>query len=177
MPPAPLLDSAAAALMERLTLLLNHVLSSEPIAVERLRGHAGKRLRIRLDGWPSLLPALPELAFEVTPAGLAEWLREGAAAEPALVLGVDASNPALLALRGLAGERPRVEVQGDAAFAADVSWLIDNLRWDVRDDLARFVGPAAAQAIGRRGRARADGLREALAHAGRLIEPRDAGAG
>ena len=159
----PLLAPLSAAVVERATLLFNHVLASEPIAVERLRPHAGKRLRLEFSRWPRLLPAWPELDFEVTPAGLVEWQGNAPMADaPALLLRVDAANPALLMARGLAGERPAVEVQGDAAFAGDVSWLIDNLRWEVRDDLARIVGPAAAQALGSFGRLFADGLREAL---------------
>ena len=163
MTPAPLLAPLSAAVIERATLFFNHVLGSEPTALERLRPHAGKVLRLDLAHWPRLLPAWPELVFEVTPAGMVEWQgRSPVASAPALLLTVDASNPALLAVRGLAGERPPVEVQGDAAFAGDVSWLIDNLRWDARDDLARLVGPAAAQAVGSVGRVFADGLREAL---------------
>ena len=174
---ATLLQGASAALMARATLLANHVLAAEPVATERLRAHAGKRLHIELRGWPSLLPALPAPNFEVTPAGLLDWLGEPGAEVPALRLVVDAANPALLVARGLAGERPAVEVQGDGAFAADVSWLIDNLRWDVRDDLSRLVGPVAAEALGRVGRFLGDGLREALRLAGGLAARRDAGPG
>jgi ubiquinone biosynthesis accessory factor UbiJ len=174
---APFLQSAGAALMERCTLLANHVLASEPVATERLRAHVGKRLRIELRHWPALLPALPELNFDITPAGLLEWQGAPAADEPALRLTVDAGNPALLVARGLAGDRPQVEVQGDAALANDVSWLIDNLRWEVSDDLSRFVGPVAAQAIARVGRLFAQGLREALRLASNLAARRDPGPG
>jgi ubiquinone biosynthesis protein UbiJ len=66
--------------------------------------------------------------------------------------------------RSLVGERPRIEVAGDAAFASDVNWLFDNLRWDVQDDLARIVGDAPAREITRLGRAVAAAVREA-AHA------------
>jgi ubiquinone biosynthesis accessory factor UbiJ len=68
-------------------------------------------------------------------------------------------------------------VQGDAALANDVSWLIDNLRWEVSDDLSRFVGPVAAQAIARVGRLLAQGLREALRLASNLAARRDPGPG
>lgn len=173
----PLLQSASAALMARCTLLANHVLTSEPVASGRLRPHAGKRLRIELQHWPALLPALPELNFDITPAGLLEWQAAPSADEPALRLVVDAANPALLVARGLAGDRPGVEVQGDAALAGDVSWLIDNLRWDVSDDLSRFVGPVAAQAIARVGRLLAQGLRETLRLASSLAPRRDSGPG
>lgn len=151
-----------AALAERLTLLLNHVLAAEPAATERLRAHGGRSLQLQLDGWPALLPALPELAFCVTPAGLLEWCGTELPASPDLRLRLDASNPALAMAQWAAGERPRVDVQGDAGFAADLSWLMDNLRWDVQDDLARLVGEAPAHEIARVGRLLAGGLRETV---------------
>ena len=157
-----LTSSLQAALAERLTLLLNHVLAAEPVAIERLRAHSGRSLQLQLDGWPALLPALPELAFRVTPAGLLEWCGLEPLPSFDLVLRLDASNPALALAQWAAGERPRVDVQGDAAFAADLSWLMDNLRWDVQDDLARLVGEAPAHEIARVGRLLAGGLREAV---------------
>ena len=55
--------------MERVVLLLNHVISAEPQAMERLRAHAARTLRIELEGWPSLLPAPSPIAFRITAAG------------------------------------------------------------------------------------------------------------
>lgn len=150
------------ALIARVVLLLNHVLRSEGIGAERLRPHAGRGVRVELRDWPRLLPAVPPLAVRVTPAGLLEWAGQDDAFVADLVLEVDASNPALMLARGLGGQRPRVDVQGDAAMAADVSWLVDNLRWDIADDLSRAVGPAAAQGLARFGATLATGLREAL---------------
>lgn len=154
--------SLQAALAERLALLANHVLSGEPAAVERLRAHGGRSLQVQLDGWPALLPVPPELAFRVTPAGLLEWCGLEPLAAPDLRLQLDASNPALAMAQWAAGERPRVDVQGDAQFATDLSWLMDNLRWDVEDDLARLVGEAPAHEFARLGRLLAGGLREAV---------------
>jgi len=157
-----LTSSLQAAFVERLVLLLNHVLAAEPVATERLRPHSGRSLQLRLDGWPALLPPLPELAFRVTPAGLLDWCGAEPLESSDLRMRLDASNPALTMVQWAAGERPRVEVQGDAQFAADLSWLMDNLRWDVQDDLARLVGQAPAHEIARVGRLLAVGLREAL---------------
>ena len=150
------------AAIERLTLVVNHVLASEPAATARLRAHAGRCMQLHLEGWPALLPALPETAFRVTPAGLVEWCGADVPAEPDLHLRIDASNPALAMLQTLTGTRPTVEIAGDAAFATDLSWLFDNLRWDVQDDLARIVGPGPAREIGRIGGAVATGLRQAV---------------
>jgi ubiquinone biosynthesis protein UbiJ len=149
---------ATAAVMERATLLANHVLACEPVAQARLRDHAGRCMQLLFDRWPSLLPPLPPVAFRVTPAGLVEWCAQPPA-EPELRITIDASNPALLMARSLVGERPSIEVAGDAAFATDVNWLFDNLRWDVEDDLARIVGAAPAREIARLGRAVAAALR------------------
>jgi len=161
-----LTSSLQAAFVERLALLLNHVLAAEPVATERLRAHSGRSVQLRLDGWPALLPPLPDLSFRVTPAGLLEWrgLEPPPDAEraPDLALRLDASNPALAMAQWAAGDRPPVEVQGDAQFAADLSWLMDNLRWDVQDDLARLVGQAPAHEMARVGRRLAGGLRDAV---------------
>ena len=150
------------AALQRVTLLVNHLLSAEPVAMQRLQPHSGKRLRVELVDWPSLLSAPPPAAFLVTPAGLLEWCGEGdgdAAASADLQLRVAAANPALLMARLAAGERPEVVVQGDAQFAADVNWLAENLRWDLEADLARIIGALPARQVASLGAALAAGLR------------------
>lgn len=150
------------AAVERLTLVVNHVLSAEPIATQRLRGHVGRTVRLDFEGWPAELPALPSTTFRVTPAGLIEGCDAEEAAEPDLRVGIDASNPALAMVQALSGARPKVDVAGDAAFAAELNWLFDNLRWDVQDDLARVVGAAPAREIARIAGGVAAGLRSAV---------------
>jgi ubiquinone biosynthesis accessory factor UbiJ len=146
--------------LQRLTLLINHLLSAEPVAAKRLLPHTGKLLRVELADWPSLLPAPPVAAFRVTPAGLLEWCAEDDTPQAAeLQLRIAAANPALLMVRLAVGERPDVVVQGDAQFAADVNWLADNLRWDLEGDLARMLGPVPARQLASMGAALADGLR------------------
>lgn len=152
----------ASAAMQRACLLVNHVLSSEPVATDRLKPHAGRQLLVQLSGWPELLPAPPALRFAITPAGLLEWLPEAAPAAADLELTVEAANPARLLVQGLLGRRPPVAVAGDSRLAADVSWVIDNLRWDVRDDLARIFGELPARELARSARALAEGLRSAV---------------
>lgn len=155
----------APALMERLVLLVNHVVSAEPVAVERLRPHAGRVLRVELDGWPRMLPAPPVLAFCITPAGLVEW-RADAPPTADLRLTVQASNPAALALQAMAGQQLAMAIEGDAQFAADVDWLTKNLRWDPAADLEPLVGPALAHEITRFGSMLVRGLRQAMQGAG-----------
>ncbi len=152
---------AGGALMERIVLLVNHVLASEPIAMQRLVAHAGRSVEVHFTDWPALLPALPPTRFSITPAGLVEWSRGAAATVADLNVHVDASNPASIALRSLGGECPRIDIQGDAALAGDVDWLIQNLRWDIEDDLAKRVGAGPARQVAQLASAIAQALRGA----------------
>ena len=150
------------AVLERATLLVNHVLAAESVAMSRLQRHSGSALQIGFKGWPSFLPALPVVAFRITPAGLVEWLGPTPMAAAELRIELDVANPAAALAQVLTGDRPAVEIAGDAEFASDVNWLIDNLRWDIEDDLARFIGAAPAREVSRLARAVADGLRTAV---------------
>ncbi|MEP7300731.1 MAG: hypothetical protein ABI699_04325 [Caldimonas sp.] len=152
---------AERSVMERVVLLLNHVISAEPQAMQRLQAHAARTLRFEFEGWPSLLPAPAPIDFRVTPPGLIEWIDSPEAAGADLRVAVEASNPALALVRFVVGERPALRVEGDAGFASDVNWLIENLRWDVQEDLARLLGDAPAREISRFGNAAARAIREA----------------
>jgi len=153
----------APALMERVVLVLNHVLASAPEASARLLPHQGRLLQVTLDNWPRLLPPPPLVAFRVTPAGLVEWAPDEAQAD--LRVRVDAANPAALALGMLTGVQPALEIEGDAQLAADIDWLVKNLRWDIAADLDRLIGPGPAHEIVRLGTWFAKGLRAAFERA------------
>jgi ubiquinone biosynthesis protein UbiJ len=144
------------------------VLASEPAAGARLKPHAGRCIGLHLRDWPALLPAPPSLVFRVTPAGLMEWCGNEPPAQTDLHVSLDASNPALMALRWLSGQQPAMEIEGDAGLATDVHWLADNLRWDIADDLERVFGPAVAQQLSRFGRLFAEALRAAARLGGDL---------
>jgi ubiquinone biosynthesis protein UbiJ len=160
----------APAVMERVTLALNHVLGAEAVATERLKPHAGRTLELTFAGWPALLPPPPPCAFRVTPAGLLEWSGLERAGAADLSVRIDASNPALQFAKLLAGEAPSVDIGGDAQLAGDVNWLIQNVRWDVAADLERFFGAVVAQQLVRLGSALARALRGAMQGAGQLRE-------
>ena len=147
------------ALQARLVLLVNHVLSREPVAMQRLKAHAGRRVSIEAQGAPSWLPALPTAMVLVTPAGLFELDDPQVALSPDLQLQLALPDVAQ-ALAALAGDgSPKVQIEGDAALAADIHWLVDHLRWDVEADLAEALGPAPAHQVVRAGRAIAAALR------------------
>lgn len=161
-------SSSAGALQDaatqRVVLALNHVLMSEPQACERLQPHAGSSIGVEWTGMPLGLPAPAPLQLEVTPAGLLE--DAGGAREPSpgrrLNLGIDLG----LALREVAaGRRPTraVHLEGDSALATEVAWLMDNLRWDVEADLARFLPGGVAHELAAAARRAAHWLDQARA--------------
>jgi ubiquinone biosynthesis protein UbiJ len=157
----------APALMDRLVLVVNHVLAAEPQAVQRLLPHRGRVLRLDLMQLPRLLPAPPPLAFVVTPAGLVEWCREPVDAD--LRVRLEAGNPAALAFKVLTGEMPALVIDGDAQLATDVDWLLKNLRWEVADDLERLFGPTVAHELHRLGSGLARALRAAMQGAASVV--------
>lgn len=157
------------AVVDRLTLALNHVLASEPLATQRLAPHAGRTLQVRLSGVPKLFQWPELLAFRITPAGLLEVGETTLDAEADLDLLVDLSQPRQLMESVLAGQRPSVAIRGDSQLATDIGWLMDHLRWDYEDDLARIVGPVVAHQVAQVVRAVSGVARQGLAALSRLV--------
>lgn len=135
---------------ERLILIANHLLASESVATERLRRHVGRSITVQIEArlpFQRQAAAAPAWCWQVTPAGLLEVSAGEAPGAGGLTVALDLQAPAAVLRRLLGGQRPPMTIQGDAAFAADVAWLIDNLRWDVEDDLARVVGGPQAHLV------------------------------
>jgi ubiquinone biosynthesis protein UbiJ len=44
----------------------------------------------------------------------------------------------------LRGDKPSIRIEGDVQFAAEINWLVDNVKWDVEEDLARLIGDVPA---------------------------------
>ncbi len=150
------------AVQGRIVLLVNHVLSREAAARQRLQPHAGRRLRVECVDVPSWLPAPPPLAVTITPAGLFE-ADASAAPEPDLSLRIAMPTPAqwLDVAGGLAA--PAVHIEGASDLAADMHWLVDHVRWDIEADLAQGIGAMPARVVMSVGRAGAAALRRLFA--------------
>lgn len=133
----------------RLVLLLNHVLMQEPQAMERLRRQAGRIVEGR---W-----RIFHVRLVATPAGLLDLA--GPTGAPDLVLTVTEDSPWALGQAALRGAKPPVRIEGDVQFAAEVNWLVDHVRWDLEEDLARVIGDAPAHAMGQAARGMAEALR------------------
>lgn len=162
---APFLAQEA---LERVTLLLNHVLAAEPEAMARLKLHAGRSVRFVWQGRPGWLPAWvpapPEACWTVDAAGLLELVSAQTPLEDDAGLRVGLDGAALFAWGlspqgAVAGSAPPMDVQGDAGFAATVAWLAQNVRWDLEEDLARVIGDKPARLLGQVGEAFLAGLR------------------
>ncbi len=124
-------------LQHRLVLFLNHVLMQEREAMERLTRQRG---RVALVQWRVFT-----MALQVTPAGLLDLAPQGVA--PDLRAGGVRASPLSLAKGALRGDKPAIRIDGDVQLAADINWLVDHVRWDVEEDLARVVGDAPARAL------------------------------
>ena len=133
----------------RIVLLLNHVLMQEPQAMDRLRRQAGRIVEGR---WRMF-----HIRLVATPAGLLDLASPAAA--PDLTLTIADESPWSLAQAALRGEKPPVRIVGDVQFAAEVNWLVDHVRWDIEEDLARLVGDAPAHAVAQAVRSMAEALR------------------
>jgi len=115
---------------------VNHVLRSRPLALERLRPHAGRTVALRFGPFA--------LALTVQTTGEVAAAVPGAA--PDLVVRI---SPFLVP-RLAAGEEAafrEIEMQGDAELAQEVSFLARNLSWDFEEDLSKVVGDIAAHRI------------------------------
>ena len=122
---------------QRLVLFLNHILMQEKEAQDRLARKKGSVLHIR---W-----GLFELDLLITPAGLLDRATSGA--KPDLLVAVATDSPMALLQSVMAGKSPPVKIEGDVQLAAELGWLVENLKWDFEEDLSRIVGDIAAHSM------------------------------
>ena len=135
---------------QRMVLFLNHVLMQEKEAMERLVRQKGRIARVQ---WRAF-----SLALVITPAGLFNLAPESAV--PDLRLEVTDTSPLSLAQSALRGDKPAIRIEGDVQLAAEINWLVDHVRWDVEEDLARVIGDAPAHTLGQFARRAAQALRQ-----------------
>jgi len=154
--PPPIPGWAVQEAQRRVVLLLNHVLMQEPEAMVRLARQKG---RVVLFHWRQF-----HFKLLLTPAGLLDLAGPEEAAD--LTLAVTEESPAALVQSTLAGAKPAVRIEGDVQLAAEVNWLVDHVRWDVEEDLARIIGDAPAHALGQAARRLGETVRQWLVQRG-----------
>ena len=143
---------AVAEVQQRVVLLLNHILMQEPAARDRLQRQRGRQVQVC---WRDQV-----FQCTFTPAGLVEFIPPEACGKAAdLVLRVNEPSPLALAKTMLQGEKPAIRIEGDVQLAAEVNWLIDHVRWDPEEDVARLIGDAPAHTLVQTAKRAVDALR------------------
>jgi ubiquinone biosynthesis protein UbiJ len=153
---------AVSEVQHRIVLLLNHVLMQESEATARLARQSGQIMQIQWRGLPLKLVA--------TPAGLLDLAAPGAQAD--LVLTVTEESPFALAQSVLRGDKPAVRIEGDVQLAAEVNWLTEHVRWDMEEDLARFMGDVPAHTLSQMAQSMVAGLRQFVVKAASFVPGR-----
>jgi ubiquinone biosynthesis accessory factor UbiJ len=136
-------------IQRRLVLTLNHVLQQEPEAQARLKRQAGRVVEAH---WRVF-----SVRLQATPAGLLDLAP--ITQNPDLTLTLTDESPWSLAQSAVRGEKPAIRIAGDVQLAAEVQWLVDHVRWDIEEDLARIFGDAPAHAVATVARRMAETLR------------------
>lgn len=153
--PTPGLKPPAWALEElkrRLVLLLNHVLMQETEAMARIARQKGRVVRLC---WRAM-----DIGLLATPAGLLDLADSDRPAD--LRLSITEESPAVLLRAAIAGEKPAVRIEGDVMMAAELNWLVDHVRWDLEEDLARIFGDVPGQMLAQTARRAMAAVRQFL---------------
>jgi len=116
---------------------LNHLLEAEPWARERLAPFAGDVLEVRA-------PPLPPLRFGIAADGRLD--PAAPAAQPAMVVTL-LPDALAAAVKGEDHLLRSIDVAGNARLAGEIMFLARHLRWDVEEDVAKFVGDVAAHRL------------------------------
>jgi ubiquinone biosynthesis protein UbiJ len=132
---------------------VNHLLRQQSWASDRLRAHAGERIRIQLPAAFPLpfasKPFLTDVNLQVSESGLIAAGSNEVDAD--LVVTVKpAAMPMFLVHHP--DVLKHVDLSGKASLAAVISDLVTRLQWDVEEDLSRVVGDIAAHRIATAGR-------------------------
>lgn len=150
-PPAWAIDEA----QRRVVLLLNHVLQQEIEATNRISRQKGRVVFIK---WRFVA-----IKIVATPAGLLDLATPDSI--PDLTVVLTQESPLAIAQAVLTGNKPGVRIDGDVQLAAEMNWLVDHVRWDVEDDLARVIGGVPAHTLSIAARGLGDALRRFVGNA------------
>jgi ubiquinone biosynthesis accessory factor UbiJ len=115
---------------------LNHVLRSAPLAMERLRPHAGRTVAFHVGPVTT--------AFTIQTTGEVTAALPGASRDLEVRM-----SPFLLPRLAIHEEAAyrEIEMKGDMELAQEISFLARHLDWDAEVDLARVVGDIPAHRV------------------------------
>jgi ubiquinone biosynthesis protein UbiJ len=155
---------AVNELQRRLVLLLNHVLMQEREAMTRLAHQQGQTMLVQ---WRTF-----NFKLVATPAGLLDLATPDAT--PDLVMTVTDVSPLAIAQAALRGDKPAVHIEGNVQLAAEVNWLVEHVRWDLEEDLARVMGDVPARTLSQIAQSITGNLRQFIAKAASFVPGKSA---
>jgi ubiquinone biosynthesis protein UbiJ len=119
-----------------LSATINHLLAQEPWARDKLVAHAGKIVCIDIGVF--------HIRLKVSGDGMVESAYDDQLANVTIYVQLS-DLPMILHNRERAFSY--VKLEGDADFANAISQVSQNLRWEVEEDLSKWVGDIAATRI------------------------------
>jgi ubiquinone biosynthesis protein UbiJ len=120
---------------------INHVLRANSWALERLKAHAGQIVRVNLAPFDAQLAIVDSGEIASAPPDASPDVT--VSLSPGLMLRLTARDASVW---------DDIPVSGDAQFAATLSVVGRNLRWDIEEDLSRVFGDIAAHRMAETGR-------------------------
>jgi len=111
--------------------------------MQRIKRQSGRSVQLN---WRDF-----QFEYVFTPAGLLES-RPATDKAADLILSVKEDSPLELFRLAVSGQRPSVRIEGDVQLAAEVNWLVEHVRWDPEEDLARIFGDTTAHILADFGR-------------------------
>jgi ubiquinone biosynthesis protein UbiJ len=155
---------AVDEMQRRVVLLLNHVLMQESEAMTRLMHQKGQTLLLQWRSFTFKLTATPAGLLDLAPTEFT----------PDLVMTVTETSPLALAQAVLRGDKPAVHIEGNVQLAAEVNWLVEHVRWDLEEDLARVIGDVPAHTLSQVAQSVVAGLRQFITKAAAFVPGKSA---
>jgi ubiquinone biosynthesis protein UbiJ len=87
---------------------------------------------------------------------------------------VTETSPLALAQAVLRGDKPAVHIEGNVQLAAEVNWLVEHVRWDLEEDLARVIGDVPAHTLSQVAQSVVAGLRQFITKAAAFVPGKSA---
>jgi ubiquinone biosynthesis protein UbiJ len=140
--------------------ILNHLLSQNSWAADRLRRFAGKTIELSLPPMQTRLFILDQGEFAIAPADAETHAK--------------ISLPPAAALRLLAEgqfDATQLNIDGDTELATEVGKVLQNLSWEYEEDLSHLIGDIPAHQLVSFGRrAATEAMRQTTSLAGMFAE-------
>jgi ubiquinone biosynthesis protein UbiJ len=116
---------------------LDHLLGQAAWARERLRPHAGRHVRLDLAPFAVAFTIAEDGTLAASPAD----------AVPEVTLSLPLADALAAASGGLEAVMAKALIEGKAELADALAFVFRRLRWDIEEDLAKFVGDIAAHRL------------------------------